>query len=176
MKTLQLYILLVSTLGLTMFQNQTIDQNRSEVNFKINNLLINTVDGTFKNMTGTFNFNPEDLENSNFNICIDAATINTDNDKRDEHLRSADFFSVEKYPEICFTSTAIEKKDNTYITTGNLSLHGVTKTVQIPFEFSNNTFKGHFELERMDYGIGENTGNFMVGSTVKITITCVVNP
>ncbi|MCB0388751.1 MAG: YceI family protein [Winogradskyella sp.] len=176
MKILQLYILLVSTLGLTMFQNQTIDQNRSEVNFKINNLLINTVDGTFKNMTGTFNFNPEDLENSNFNICIDAATINTDNDKRDEHLRSADFFNVEKYPEICFTSTAIEKKDNAYITTGNLSMHGVTKTVQIPFEFSNNTFKGHFELERMDYNIGEDTGTFMVGSTAKITITCVVTP
>jgi hypothetical protein len=55
-------------------------------------------------------------------------------------------------------------------------MHGVTKTVQIPFEFSNNTFKGHFELERMDYNIGEDTGTFMVGSTAKITITCVVTP
>ncbi|GGG42334.1 YceI family protein [Bizionia arctica] len=175
MKTLFSIILFVSTLGISLFQNQTIDKKASHVSFKISNLGLNTVKGTFQNMTGTFNFNPNNLENSNFDICIEATTINTGNNKRDEHLKSADFFNVEKYLEICFKSTSVIKHDNHYLTKGNLTILGVTKMVEIPFEFANNIFTGTFELERLDYGIGEDTGTFMVGSTAKITITSVVN-
>ncbi|MCX7550677.1 YceI family protein [Xanthomarina sp. F2636L] len=174
MKTIYSIILFIATLGFTFFQSQTIDNNASEVSFKISNLGLNTVKGTFKNMSGTFNFNSADLENSNFDICIDAGTIDTGNKKRDTHLRSEDFFEVETYPTICFESTSIIKQEGKYLTKGNLTIHGVTKIVEIPFEFTNNTFSGDFELERLDYNIGEDTGTFMVGSTAKITITCVV--
>lgn len=176
MKTLQIILLFLVSMGFTLFENQDIDTNTSEVSFKISNLGLNTVKGTFKNMTGTFNFNPADLENSNFDICIEVSTIDTGNNKRDTHLRSEDFFEVEKYPNICFTSISVVKHDGKYLTTGNLTIHGVTKVVEIPFEFTNNTFTGDFELERLDYKIGEDTGTFMVGSTANITITCVVKP
>lgn len=175
MKTIQIVFLFISTLGFTLFQNQTIDQSKSVVDFKIDNLVFNRVKGTFKNMSGEFNFSPSDLENSNFNICIKTATIETGNDKRDKHLKSADFFNVETYPNICFKSTSVIKKDGKYLTKGNLTMHGVSKMVEIPFEFTNNTFSGYFELERLDYGIGEDTGTFMVGSTAEVTIICVVN-
>ncbi|HLV14132.1 MAG TPA: YceI family protein [Xanthomarina sp.] len=174
MKTLYIVFLFISTLGLSLFQNQPIDTSASEVNFKISNFGLNTVKGSFKNMHGTFNFNPKDIENSNFDICIEAATINTGNKKRDKDLRSEDFFEVEKYPNICFKSTTVEKFDGKYITKGNLTVHGVTKVVEIPFEMTNNTFTGYFEIERLDYNVGKDTGTFMVGNTVKITIRCVI--
>jgi polyisoprenoid-binding protein YceI len=175
MKPFQFIILFICTLNFSLAQAQTIDTSKSVIEFKISNLGLNTVKGTFKNMTGDFKFNPADLDNSNFDICIESATVDTGNDKRDEHLRTADFFDVEKYPNICFKSTSVMKQDGKFLTKGNLTMHGVTKMVEIPFEFTNNTFSGYFELERLDYGIGEDTGTFMVGSTAKITITCVVN-
>ncbi|PWI31033.1 protein yceI precursor [Flavobacteriaceae bacterium LYZ1037] len=175
MKKSHIIILLISFLNFNLTKAQTIDTSNSKIEFKIKGGLIFNVKGTFKGMEGDFNFNEDDLENSSFDICIDAATVNTDNEKRDNHLRTEDFFYVEKYPNICFTSTSVSANGKDYITTGDLTMHGVTKTIDIPFKFSNNTFRGSFDIERLDYKIGEDTGTLTVGSTADVTIICVIN-
>ncbi len=155
------------------FAQQTINTANSTVKFEISNWSVITVEGTFRGMKGTFNLNTSDLANSNFNICIDAASINTDNEQRDEHLKTDDFFDVEKYPNICFKSTSVTKSGKGYTTTGTLTMHGVSKKVSIPFTYNNNTFTGTLEIDRTDFGVGSDSG-FMVGEEVSLEIICVV--
>lgn len=175
MKTFQIIILFISSLSFNLIQSQTIDASKSVIEFKIKGGAIFNVKGTFKGMKGDFNFNKNDLENSSFDICIDASTVNTDNEKRDNHLKTADFFDVEKYPTICFKSNSVSVKDKDFVTKGELTMHGVTKNIEIPFKFSNNTFTGSFQIERLDYKIGEESGTLTVGSTADVTIICKVN-
>ena len=110
-----------------------------------------------------------------FNICIDVATINTKNKKRDAHLLDPDFFDVDTYPTVCFVSTSVTKNDTGYSTTGNMTIHGVTKEVTIPFTFTNNTFTGDIVINRFDYDLGKDYGTMRVGTEATITIICVVN-
>lgn len=176
MKFINRLLLIIFISVSTSFVNaQTINTDKSEVKFKISGGGIFTVKGTFTGMQGDFNFNDTDLENSGFDICIQTATIDTNNEKRDTHLKSEDFFSVEQYPEICFKSTSVDTQNNAYVTTGELTMHGVTKTISIPFTFKNNRFEGTIEINRFDYNIGKDFGTFRVGETATVIITCQVN-
>ena len=175
MKTYIAILFLAFCLTPSVICAQTIDTKKSNVAFKITGGGFFSVKGTFTGMAGDFNFNGADLDNSNFDICIKTSTLDTDNNKRDTHLKSEDFFSVEQYPEICFKSQSIDPKNNAYVTTGELTMHGITKTVSIPFTFKNNTFVGEIEINRFDYNIGEDYGTFRVGETATVTITCKVN-
>ena len=172
------FILLLSfcfLASLSSIQAQTINTDKSEVEFHITGGGIFKVKGSFSGMAGDFSFNSNDLENSSFDICIDAATVNTKNKKRDAHLRDPDFFDVEQYPTICFKSSAVTKADTGYTTTGDLTIHGVTKAVTIPFIFKNNTFIGEIVVNRFDYDLGKDYGTMRVGTEATITIICVVN-
>ncbi len=153
---------------------QTIDGEKSVVNFTAVALKVNKVNGTFKGMKGEINFNENNLENSAFSVCIDPSTVNTKNQKRDDHLRSEDFFFIKNFPEICFVSTSIEKTKNGFKTTGNLALHGITKEIEIPFTFKNKTFTGNIKIKRLDYGIGVDYGSFTASKEAKIEIVCVL--
>ena len=176
MKTLKSLLLITFICTSTAFINaQTINTDKSEVNFKVSGGGIFTVKGTFTGMQGDFNFNESDVSGSSFNICIDSKTIHTKNKKRDEDLRSVDFFEVEKYETICFKSSSVSKTNDGYNTTGELTIKDVTKTVTIPFTFKNNTFEGNIEINRLDYNIGEDYGTFRVGETAEVTIICKVN-
>ena len=159
----------------TAVNSQTINTDESAVKFKITGGGIFTVKGTFTEMKGEFNFSESNVLGANFDICVDSKTLNTKNDKRDDHLYSADFFDVGKYPTICFKSTSISKTDVGYKTTGDLTIHGVTKTVDIPFTFKNNTFEGEIKINRFDYEIGEDYGTMRVGETATVTIICKVD-
>lgn len=172
LKSIFLVCLLLSTTYAVQAQN--IDSDKSVVDFKISGGGIFTVKGTFTGMQGVFKFNESDVSNSNFDICIESKTLNTKNEKRDTHLHSADFFEVEKYPTICYKSSSVSKTSDGYQTTGEMTIHGVTKTVTIPFTFKNNTFIGELEINRFDYKIGEDFGTIRVGETAKVTITCKV--
>ena len=156
-------------------QSQNIDTQKSIVNFKINNLILSNVKGTFKEMTGTLNINPDNLITSNIDVCIAAKTVNTKNKKRDEHLRSEDFFYVENNPTICFTSSNISRAEKGYTTTGKLTMLGVSRDVTIPFTYKKGVFIGVFKINRTDYHLGENENPFAIGEIVKIKITCIVN-
>lgn len=153
---------------------QTIDSSKSGVKFEIGNMGVKKVKGTFSGMKGTIDFNPQNPAAAHFDVCIDASTVNTENEKRDNHLRNKDFFETDKYPEICFKSKEVTKTAEGYSVAGKLTAHGVTNDVTIPFTFNNNVFEGKFVLKRLDYKIGEGTNTFMVGNEVEVTITCAV--
>ncbi|WP_044632914.1 YceI family protein [Neotamlana sedimentorum] len=157
------------------FSQQTIQSSGSKVKFKVSNMAFNTVEGTFNDFTGMVSFSPKDLNNSFFNVCISAKSINTENEKRDKHLRKEDFFYTEKYTNICFKSSKIKKTTNGYTAFGELNIKDVTKEVSIPFTFINNTFNGSLTLNRNDYNVGPNSG-FMVGKEVDVEIICIINP
>ena len=156
-------------------QAQTINTQKSAANFTIKNMKWVTVEGNFTGMKGDVKFDEADLANSSFNVCVDATTVNTDNKARDKHLRNEDFFHVEKYPDICFVSTSISQKGSKFVTDGQLTMHGVTKNVSIPFTYSNGEFKGQLKISRYDYKVGESTGTFMVGEAVNLEIIAVTN-
>ncbi len=154
---------------------QTIDSDRSVVNFSIQNMKVRTVEGTFTGMKGEISFDKTDLTNSNFKVTVDAATVNTENEKRDDHLRNEDFFHVEEYPVISFESSSIKNTSEGFITAGILSMHGVSKEVAFPFTFSENQFRGTVEVNRFDYKIGEGTSTFSVDEIASLEIIAVLN-
>jgi len=171
MKAINLFIL-ICFLGFQTISAQEINVKSSKVTFDLTNMKVNTVSGSFMNMSGNVKFDVNDLENSSFDVCIDASTVNTGNKKRDNHLKNEDFFEVEKYPEICFKSEAITKYQGNFVTKGKLSMHGVTKEILIPFTFDGKTFKGAFKINRLDFKVGESTSEFSVSNEISIAVSC----
>lgn len=169
------YMLIIAFMAVATMGGQQINETKSNVTFTVGNMKIKSVNGTFAGMKGDVKFDKNDLKSSSFNVTIDAATVNTDNEKRDEHLKTDDFFGVKKYPTIEFKSSAIvkSKKEGYHIAKGKLTMHGVTKEVKIPFTYANKTFKGSLKVKRLEYGVGAETGTFMVSDEVAINITCV---
>jgi len=153
---------------------QTIDTLKSIVRFKVGNMGINKVKGTFKGMEGTVVFKQKDLKSSAFQVCIDATTLNTKNSLRDKHLRYKDFFDTDTYPTICFQSSEIKQENGSkYIVRGKLTIRDVTKEVSIPFTYENNTFLGEFTINRKDYNVGKGS-TIMVGNEVALIIECTI--
>ena len=157
-------------------QAQNIDESKSVVQFEISNMKFKTIEGTFKGMKGNVRFDPNQLDQASIEVCLDAASVDTENEKRDEHLRKEDFFHTSKFPSICFSSSNVMKKDNAYIATGTLSLHGIIKEVAITFNEIPNGLVGSFSINRLDFAVGEETGTFMVGNEVLLKITCFLTP
>lgn len=158
-------------LGFTPSLNaQTLSTENSVVNFKIGNMKIRTVKGSFQGLKGAIHFDPTDLATASFEVCLDVATVNTGNKKRDDHLLKEDFFSEADYPLICFKSIKVEKIAEAYQTKGNLTIRGITKEVTLPFVFDGKTFRGTLEVSRYDYGVGMDTGTFMVAENVELEI------
>lgn len=165
-----------------------IDKAHSEVNFRIKHLM-SKVTGRFTDFDGTITTDFANLGASGVTFTIQAASIDTANADRDKHLRSADFFDVEKFPTITFTSSKITKTgDNSFAVTGTFTMHGVAKEITLPVTFLGagqdpwgNT-KAGFEitttLSRADYGIVWNkaleTGGFLLGDEVEVTINLEV--
>ncbi len=166
----------------------TIDKDHSDVTFRIKHLM-SKVSGRFADFDGTITTDFGNLAASAVSFTIQATSIDTKNGDRDKHLRSADFFDVEKYPTITFTSSKITKtEDNNFAVTGTLTMHGVAKEVTLPVTFLGagqdpwgNT-KAGFEiattLSRTGYGIVWNkaleTGGFLLGDEVEVMINLEV--
>jgi polyisoprenoid-binding protein YceI len=153
---------------------QTINESESKVVFRIGNMLVNTVEGTFTSMKGAINFNEEDLSNSGFAVCVDATTVETGIEKRDNHLLEEIFFYTEQYPVICFESKKISKTEEGYQVQGDLTIRDVTRTIEFPFTFDGETFEGTFDLERLDYNVGKGYSRIAADNDVEVRIVCVV--
>lgn len=163
----------------------SVDPAHSSINFSIRHLLINDVRGRFDDYSGTINYNPDDITKSSVEFTAKVASIDTDIAKRDEHLRTADFFDVEKYPEMTFKSTRIERKgkDN-FIVHGDFTLHGVSKQVAIPFKVFGAVkdpwggtrigVEAATTINRQDYGVKFNQpmaeGGLMIADDVQIEL------
>ena len=152
---------------------QAINTRASKVTFDVSNMSVTSVDGTFSGMQGTIRFNPSDLSNATLDVCIQASSVDTENSQRDEHLQNEDFFEVDKYPTICFQSSAITRTSSGYLARGTLTMHGVTKTVSIPFTFANKTFTGELTIDRYDYDVGPSS-SWTVGREIEMEIVCVL--
>ncbi len=162
-----------------------IDPVHSHIGFKVKHMVISTVDGKFDVFDGFIMFDDNDITKSSVEVNIDATSIDTDNTTRDNHLKSADFFDVEKYPTIKFKSTKIEKIDDELFLYGELTMHGITKAVKIPFIFNGEIkdpqgnlrigFDAEMELDRQDYGISWNkmldSGGLVVSDNVTVELS-----
>lgn len=164
--------------------NYVIDPVHSTVGFAVRHLVISNVKGKFKEFSGTIAYDPQDITKSSVAVTIKAASIDTGDDDRDKHLRSADFLAADQYPEIKFVSKRIQKKGSGYVCVGDLTIRGVTREVAIPFKITGtikdpwgNTrlgAEGSLSINRQHYGVSWNrnldAGGVVVGDTVNIEL------
>ncbi|HEX5170695.1 MAG TPA: YceI family protein [Cyclobacteriaceae bacterium] len=129
--------------------------------------------GEFTALTGTIQFDEQNLAASKFDMSIEVASINTGNGMKNTHAKSANWFDAEKYPNITFTSSAITKAGDGYEAKGILAMHGMQKEITIPFTFTNNTFSGNIEVSRMDFGLDDGKHPKMA-PTLKVDINVPV--
>jgi polyisoprenoid-binding protein YceI len=131
--------------------------SKSEFKFTVKNFGLNTP-GTFKGLKGSIQFNPSNISSASFNVSIDANTVNTGIDMRDNHLKSEDYFDAEKYPTINFVSTGVKADNNGYIISGDLTIKGITKNISFPFtavqQNDGMLFTGNFSINRKDFDVG----------------------
>ena len=145
-----------------------IDPNHSSVNFSVTHLMVSTVNGRFTTFEGKILYDGKDVTKSSVNVDIKTASVNTDNTSRDNDLRSAGFFDAEKFPDITFQSKSVEKKGNDYVAHGTLTIKGVAKDVDLPFELKGPADAGkmgkvmgaHASLtvNRQDFGVSKGGG------------------
>ncbi len=161
-----------------------IDPAHSSIEFSVRHLGLSNVKGKFTKFEGTIWYNESDIAQSSATVVIQAASIDTAEPKRDEHLRGADFFEVEKYPEIRFRTTGIEPKGDKYVVRGFLVMHGATKEIEIeatppakvvdPWGNERMGFEGRTTINRQDFGISYSkvldNGALVIGNDVKIEL------
>jgi len=128
--------------------NYSLDKAHSNVSFEVTHMVITTVTGNFTAFDVDLNWDPEDLANSSVQANIKISSVNTDNEKRDTHLKSADFFDAAQYPEMVFKSKKIEATDNGFKAYGTLTMRGVSKDIELPFEILG-PIKGPWGNERI---------------------------
>lgn len=173
--------------GFTTYAQSTtwnVDPSHSKVNFSVSHLVISEIDGTFKAFIGSIVTKSDDFSNAKISFEVDINSIDTDNEKRDGHLKSEDFFYAEKHPKMTFKSTSFKKVDgNKYLLKGNLTMRGVTKSITlnvkhggIAIDGYGNTRAGFLiigEINRIDYGVAWNAktehGSWTVGEEVTFT-------
>ncbi|WP_108671657.1 YceI family protein [Peribacillus acanthi] len=162
-----------------------LDTTHSSVDFSIRHMMVSNVKGSFNSFTATIEADPTDLTTANIQFSIDLESVDTRNADRDNHLRTADFFDIEKYPQLTFVATSIVKTgENEYDVTGDVSLHGVTRSEKFAVTFEGEGkdpwgnekagFSGKGSINRSDYGLTWNaaleTGGILVGDQVKISL------
>jgi polyisoprenoid-binding protein YceI len=183
-KVLYLGFLLFSSLAFAHVETYTLDSVHSSVSFKIRHL-IGKVTGSFPAFTGTLNFDAEDIALSSVTAEIDAGSINTQNTKRDDHLKSPDFFDVAKFPKLNFKSSKIRKAETgKYQIDGELTIHGVKKAVTLEMVYNGISkgmmgelragFSATTKINRKDFGIVWNktldAGGLVIGDDVDVVI------
>lgn len=156
----------------------TIDPAHSSANFGVKHMLISTVHGRFSDVSGTISYDEKDPSKSSVLAVIKTASVNTDNQMRDKDLRSANFFDTDKYPEIRFQSTKVEKIGDQLQVTGNLTMKGATHQVTLPVSLAKAEVKGKtrigietgMTLNRFDYNLSNDPTGATIGKEIKIEI------
>ena len=166
-----------------------IDKAHSNVKFTVSHMVVSDVDGAFKTFDGTMETNKPDFQDARINFTVDVSSIDTDNDNRDKHLKSDDFFNAEKFPKMKFESTAFKPVgDNKYQLIGNLTIRDITKPVTFDVNYGgiavagNQTkagFKATATVNRFDYNLKwdkvTEAGSLIVSKEVRITINAEFN-
>ncbi len=161
------------------------DLSHSSINFHVRHLMVSKVHGRFTAWSGTLELDDEDLTRSRVEVSIEAASIDTKEEKRDAHLRSPDFLEVEKFPAITFKSRQITRAgDDEYAVVGDLTIHGVTREVTLevegggrvtdPWGGTRTGFSAKTSISRKEFGLTWNmaleAGGFVVGDKLDINL------
>ncbi|HZD64792.1 MAG TPA: YceI family protein [Acidimicrobiales bacterium] len=161
-----------------------IDPTHSSVEFSVRHMMVSKVKGRFTSFSGTITAAEEPLRSS-VQASIDLASIDTHDETRDAHLRSADFFDVEQYPTMTFSSTALRQEGDHYLLSGDLTLHGVTRSLDLDLEANGvgpdpwggvrAGFTATTQLNRKDFGLTWNAaieggGGVVVGDVIRVTL------
>lgn len=185
MKKLNSLLALLAIAGSSFAQTTwSIDQSHSKIGFAVAHMAVSETEGSFKDFSGEVISKTEDFNGAEVTFTAKTASIDTENERRDGHLKSPDFFDAEKFPEITFKGTLV-KSGKTYKLKGDFTMHGVTKKVEFDVTYggSINTgrgFKAGFKLNgkinRQDYGLTWSnklqTGELVVGD--EVTVTCKI--
>jgi polyisoprenoid-binding protein YceI len=162
-----------------------IDASHSHVSFSVRHLMISNVRGEFSKFSGQASYDPEHPESTTATVTIELASINTREEKRDAHLRSADFFDADNHPAMTFTSTGAKKSGDGLTIVGDLTIRGTTKPVTLTVEEITNEGKdpwgntrigasAHAKIKRSEFGVTWNAaleaGGVVVGDEVKIQL------
>lgn len=161
-----------------------LDKSHSDVSFSVKHMMVSTVKGRFKSFDATIELDPAAVERSKVEATVDITSLDTQEEKRDGHLKSADFFDAENHPKMTFKSTKVEKSGDDLEVVGDLTIRGTTKAVTLkgslegpakdPWGGQRYGFSLNGAIEREDFGLVWNvaleTGGVLVGKTVKIHI------
>lgn len=177
-------IAVMANLSVSAQTKWTVDKTHSNVKFGVTHMVVSELEGTFKVFDGTLEHNKPDFSDAKVNFAIDVASVNTDNERRDGHLKGDDFFNAEKFPKMTFTSTSVKVLgNNKYEMAGNLTIRDVTKLVV--FQVSHGGvlttsrgakagFKATTTINRFDYNLkwdrATETGGLVVSKDVNITV------
>ena len=168
-----------------------IDQAHSTIGFEVKHMMVSKVKGQFTNYSADVEVdNLEDLTSAQIEITIDTTSINTSNEDRDNHLKSAEFFDIEQFPDIKFKSTNITKDGDDYKVAGDLTIKDVTKPVVFDVEYGGKGtnpwgvevygFEAETKIDREEFGLTWNaaleTGGVLVGKDIKIKVELELNP
>ncbi len=172
MKSL-LTLLLFTTFAISGFSQKL--GVKSVINFEIDNFKVNTVEGSFSGITGSVNFDPADLEKARFDIKIDIKSIDTDNETRDKDLQAEEYFNSDQYPYATYISNSVQRVEDKFWVKGNLTIKGITKEVNIPFQLSylrgGYLLSGPLTLDRYDFKVGSSS-SISIGREAKLEIKC----
>jgi polyisoprenoid-binding protein YceI len=175
-------LVLAAPLALAQTSTWASDPQHSEIDFSIRHLSVSNIHGRIGNVAATIHLNDTHIAKSSVTATIDVNTIDTGVTARDNHLKTADFFDVAKFPTATFTSTSVVKKGSGLTVTGNFTLHGVTRPVVLDVEGVNaplesvmdhklhRGFTATTTLSRSAFGIGPKFPAVVVGDEVKLTI------
>ena len=162
----------------------TLDKPHTNVKFSVSHLVISDVEGTFKTFDGTMEFSKADFSDAKISFTAEVGSISTDNEQRDNHLKSDDFFNAAKYPQMKFVSTSfVPLGDNKYKLEGTLTIRDITRQITFDVKYGGTVaamggthvgFKATSKINRFDYNLkwdkATEAGNMVVGKEVEITI------
>ncbi|HTF22217.1 MAG TPA: YceI family protein [Chryseolinea sp.] len=161
-------------------QTWSLDKAHAKLGFDVTHLMVSSVEGSFKTFDVKVTSSKDEFADAAIELTADASSVYTDNEKRDEHLRSADFFEASKYPTLTFKSTSFTKAaGKKYTLVGDLTLHGVTKSVTLEATLNGTTvhpyskktiagFKVSGTIKRSDFGVGKGTPPAVVSDEVTL--------
>jgi polyisoprenoid-binding protein YceI len=158
-----------------------VDNMHSAVSFKISHMNCGLVHGRFNKISGTFNVEDADPTKTSFTITLQTDSVDTNQQARDKHLRSGDFFNAEQFPTIAFQSNSVKAADGNFEVIGDLTMHGVTKPVTVTLKRGGSAefprgkqrtgFYGDFTVKRSDFGVGAGKFSGMLGDEIPVSVS-----
>lgn len=181
MKKLHILFAIMLTAGVAGAQTWALDKSHAKLGFGVTHLLISEVEGSFNSFDAKITSSKEDFSDAMIELTADTKTINTNNEDRDKHLKTPDFFDVEKFPTLTFKSKSLKKVEGKkYALTGDLTLHGITKPVTLDVTLNGvgvhpytkktiSGFKISGVIKRSDFNLGATFNAATVSDEVNIT-------